>query len=121
MEIIFVRSRYRLPAVSPEIRTVIARWISILSLPEIKIIGIRSVRICQCFLKPFMLVGAVIDNQIHNQIHISLFGLRKQFVEFLHRSEFFSDCIIVRNIIALIHKRGLIDWRKPDNVNSQLL
>ena len=119
MQVIFIRTRHRLPGAPAEIGTVIAGFFSVLSLPEIKIVRILAFRIRQCLLEPFMLVGAMVDYQIHDDIHTPLFRLRQQLVEIRHGTKFRRNRIIIRYIIALIHKGRLVYGRKPDNVHSQ--
>ena len=56
-----------------------------------------------------MLVGAVVDHQIHDDVHIPLLRFRQQNIKLLHGAEFFGDGVVVRNVVALIHKGGLIN------------
>ena len=104
VQVVFISTRYRFPAASAKVRTQITWGISIFSLTEIEIAGIFSVGIGQGFLKPFVLVRTVIDDQIHNNIHIPFLRFGKQFVELFYRSEFFRNCVVIGNIIALIYK-----------------
>ena len=110
MQIIFITARHRFPGASAKIGAVIARRFSVFSLYKIEIIRIRTVRIRKCFLEIFMLVGAVVYNQIHHDIHIPLFCFRQKFVKLFHRTELLRDLIIIRDIISLIHKRRFVDW-----------
>ena len=98
-------ARHRLPHAAAEIGTVVRRRFSILSFPEIEIITIRTIRILQRFLKPFVLIRTVIKNQIHNKVHVPHFQSGHQFFKVFHGTEFRCDLIIIRNVISLIHKR----------------
>ena len=120
MQVIFVRSRHRLPRISAKIRAVIARLPAVFSLHKVEVICIFAIRICQRLFEPFMLVGTVVPHQIHHNVHASLFCLGKQLVKLLHRSEFLRDRVVVGNVIPLIHKGRFINRREPDDVNAKL-
>ena len=105
VQVVFISTRYRFPAASAKVRTQVTWGITVSALAEIEIISIFSVGIGQGFLEPFVLVRTVIDDQIHNNIHIPFLRFGKQFVKLFHRSEFFRNCVVIRNIIALIYKR----------------
>ena len=74
MEIVFVCSRNRFPAAAAEVRTIVAWRVTVFSFPEIKIICIFTIWISQSFLEPFMFVRAVVDDQIHDDMHITFLG-----------------------------------------------
>ena len=120
MQVIFVRSRHRLPRISAKIRAVIARLPAVFFLHKVEVICIFAIRICQRLFEPFMLVGTVVHHQIHHNVHASLFCLGKQLVKLLHRSEFLRDRVVVGNVIPLIHKGRFINRREPDDVNAKL-
>ena len=75
MKIVQIRTGNRLPAAAAKVGTVIARRVAVFTLAEIKIIGIFTIRISQSLLEPLMLVGAVVDDQIHDNVHITFFSL----------------------------------------------
>ena len=110
MEIIKVCSRHRLPCTAAEIRTVVAGRFAVPSFYKMKISGVFPVRVRQRLLKPFMPVRTVIDHQIHQHIHMAFLCLSQKLIKLFHGAELFRDLIIIRNIIPLIHKRGLVDW-----------
>ena len=95
MEIVFVCSRNRFPAAAAEVRTIVAWRVTVFSFPEIKIICIFTIWISQSFLEPFMFVRAVVDDQIHDDMHITFFCFCKQFIKLFHSSEFFCNCIVI--------------------------
>ena len=57
------------------------------------------------FFEPFVLIGAVIDDEIHQDIHIAFFCFGDQTVHVIHCAEARVDVVIIRNIIALICER----------------
>ena len=109
MKIIHVCPRHRFPCAPAKIGAVIARFFPVFSFYKMKISGIFSVWICKRFLKPFMFIRTMIDHKIHQHIHIPLLCLGEQFIKLFHCTELFRNLIIIRYIIALIHKRRLID------------
>ena len=120
MQIIQIRPRHRLPCASAEIGTVIARLLAVFPFYKMKISRILSVRICKSLLKPLVLIGAMIDDEIHQHIHAPLLRLGEQFIKLFHCAELFRDLVVIGNVISLVYKRRLIDRGKPDNVNSQI-
>ena len=117
MQIIQIRSRYRFPCTASEIRTVITRRLSVLAFFKIEISAILPFRVCQCLLEPFVLIRAMIDDQVHQYVHISFFGFFQQFIKIFHRAECRIYFIIIGNVISLVHKRGLINRGYPYNVH----
>ena len=121
MEIVIVSAFHLFPCAAAEVGAVVAGGIAVLALSEVKIVPVFSLRIFKGFLKPLVLIGAVIDHQIHKDVHIPFFGFRKKGIKVLHGTEGFVNPVIVGNIIPFIHKRGLINRRKPDNIDPKLL
>ena len=68
-----------------------------------------------------MPVGAVVDNKVHDNIHVSFFCFCQKKVEFFHGAETFVYFVIVGNIVSLIDKGRLVDGGKPQDINAQLL
>ena len=66
-----------------------------------------------------MLVGAVVYDKIHDELHSALMYLGKESVEILHCSEFTHDSLIVSYVIAVVIIRRIIDGAAPDGVNSE--
>ena len=61
----------------------------------------------------------MIDNQIHQHIHISFLRFCDQFIKFLHSTELLTNGIIIRNIISLINKGRAVDRGKPQNIYTK--
>ena len=113
-------SRQFVPDGTAEIRTPVAGQLSVFDGPDIKIFPIFAIRILAGFFEPFMLVGAVIDDQIHDDVHIPFPGFLQQSVHVLHGAEPGIDIVIIRNIISLIRQRGTVDGGEPENVDAQI-
>lgn len=120
MEIVIVSAFHLFPCAAAEVGAVVAGGIAVCSLSEIKVIAIFPFRVFQGFLKPFMLVRAVIDYQVHKYVHISLFCFCQKCVKIFHRAERFINFVIVGNIIPLVYKRRLVDGGEPYYVNAQI-
>ena len=109
MEIVqILMAGHRLPGAAAEVGAQIVGRIAVFALAEIEILAVLPFRVSQCLLEPGMLVGAVVDDQVHDNVHVPLFRLGQQLVEFLHGAEGGVDAIVVRNVVALVHKgRGI--------------
>ena len=113
-------SRQFVPDGTAEIRTPVAGQLSVFDGPDIKIFPIVAIRILTGLFEPFMFVGAVIDDQIHDDVHISFPGFLQQSVHVLHGAEPGIDIVIIRNIISLIRQRGTVDGGEPEDVDAQI-
>ena len=74
---------------------------------------------CKRSFEPFVLVGGVIDNEVHHDTDAALFSLGNKLVEVLHRSEFGLNGAIIGNIVAIVVVRALVDGRKPDSIHAE--
>ena len=108
MKILFVRARERFPYGTAEAGAPVAGP-SVFLVGKVKKLSVRTVRILFCRFKPGMLVGAVVDHQIHQQIHTALFCLGDQFVHIFHGAEPWIDGVIIGNVVALICQGRFID------------
>ena len=66
-----------------------------------------------------MLVGGVVYDQIHDDLHAPRVGLCKQAVKILHCAKFCHDRPIIRDIIAVVIVGGLIDRRQPQDIHPE--
>ena len=121
MQIVEVGTRNRLPDASSEIRPVIAGCTAVPALFKVEIVRVLAVWIGKRLLKPFMLVGAVVDHQVHNDLDPPLLRLGQKLIELLHGAELRGNLIVIGNIVPLVHKGRLVDRRYPYNINTQFL
>ena len=121
VEIIIIRSLHLFPGAATKIAAVVARGLAIFSLAEIEIIPVLPLRVLQGLLEPLMLVRAMIDDQVHHDIHIPLVSLRQKLIKLLHGTKNPVNLLVISNIIALVHKRRLVNRGNPDNIHPQLL
>src|SRR5690606_38831574 len=65
------------------------------------------------FLKPRMLVGSVVDDQVNDDPQTALIGLVQKLDDITQRSETGIDLVVIGDIIAVIlHRRGE-EWHQP--------
>ena len=122
VQVTFVRMpRERLPDTAAEVGAPVAGQLSVRAVFDVKILSVLAVRILTGLLKPFVLIGAVIDNEIHQDVHVALFGLGDQTVHVVHCAKARVDAVIIGNIVALIGKRRAVDRGEPDNIDAELL
>ena len=113
--------RERLPDTAAEVGAPVAGQLSIRAVFNVKILPVSAVRILAGLLEPFVLIGAVIDNEIHQDVHVALFCLGDQTVHVIHCAKTRVDVVIIGNIVALIGERRAVDRREPDNVDAEIL
>ena len=63
-----------------------------------------------------MLVGAVIDHQIHDDTDAAFLRFCDQLIHVLVRSKGFIYMIIICNIVTVIVHRGFINRTEPDHI-----
>ncbi|MNN07800.1 hypothetical protein D3C81_1206340 [compost metagenome] len=68
-----------------------------------------------------MLVGGMIDHQIHNELHPPVMKALKQFLPVLDRTKVIHDRLVVTDIITIVIIRRLIDRREPYYIDPQSL
>jgi hypothetical protein len=87
--------------------------------PDI-VISVRAFRI-PAFFKPFMFIGSMIYNKIHNDFYAPFFCFQKKAFHVCHCSKLWINCIIVTYVITIICIRRFIYRRKPDNTCAKSL
>jgi len=70
-------------------------------------------------LKPRVLVGGVVGNQVHQHFEPHLVGARDQLVEVGERPVLRVDVAVVGDVIALVLLRRGIEGREPYSVGAQ--
>ncbi len=66
-----------------------------------------------------MLVGAVIDHQVHHQLHTAFVHFGEQRVELGQRAEQRIDVAVVTDVVAVVGLRRTVDRRQPEHVNAE--
>lgn len=66
-----------------------------------------------------MLVGGVIDDQIHNHSHTERMRLFKHRFEIVERAVFGIDILVIGDVITVVRLRRNIQRRKPNRVASE--
>ena len=122
VQIVHVCFRVKLPRRSAEARTPVVRRASVLFrfAPDV-VVAIRVILALPTLHEPRMLVGRVVDNQVHHDANATPMRLLKQLIEIRHRAEFRLNRLIIADVIAVIDVRGLVHRRQPNHINAQLL
>ena len=81
-------------------------------------VGVRVVLIARS-LEPGVLVGGVVDHQIHDDLQAALVGLGQHLVHIGERAEHRIDVLIVGDVIAVVVLRGLEHRGQPQHVHAQ--
>ena len=72
---------------------------------QIKKSAVFPLRILTSPAEPLVLIRAVVDDQVHDDVQIPLCGLGQKTVHILHSAEAGIDIIIVGNVVSLICQR----------------
>ena len=82
---------------------------------------LRVVSAARAFHEPRMLVGRVIDDQVEDDAHTAAFHFRDQFVHVFHRSEIRVNGLVIRDVVAEVLLRALIDGTQPNDIDTECL
>ena len=111
-----------LPAGAAEVAAPVGgQGLAFLPVTDVEILAVLAVGILAGLLEPLMLIGAVVHNQVHDNVHIPLLGLCQQAVHILHGAENGVDIVVVGDIVTLVSQRGAIDGGQPDDIHAQVL
>ncbi len=72
------------------------------------------------FQKPRVLVGGMVDHQVHHQLQPPLVRRRQQVFEILHGAKLIHDRPVIGDVIAVVVVGGLVNRAHPDHVYPQL-
>ena len=70
--------------------------------------------------EPFVLVGRVIDNEIHHNADASLFCLGNQLLKVCHRAKLGLNGGVVGNVVAVVIVGADVDGREPDGIDAKI-
>lgn len=71
-------------------------------------------------LKPAVLVGSMVQNQVEDDMDAAFVGFSEQAVKILQVPEFGIDGVVIRNIIAEVDIRRRINGGEPNAVDAEL-
>ena len=71
--------------------------------------------------EPRVLVGRVVDDEVHDELHAARVQPLQQLVEVVERAEERVDRPIVADVVAVVVVRGGVDGREPDHVDAESL
>jgi hypothetical protein len=67
-----------------------------------------------------VLVGRVVDDEVHHELDPALVHGREQRVEVGQRAERRVDVLVVADVVARVVLRRRVDGREPDDVHAEL-
>ena len=73
-----------------------------------------------CLLEPFVLVGSVVDDQVHHELDAVLVRGFEQLIEVFHGAELGHDGTVVGDVVAVVVVRGSVDGGEPQHLNTQI-
>ncbi|MPM61791.1 hypothetical protein SDC9_108651 [bioreactor metagenome] len=85
------------------------------------IVAVRIVFAFFGFNEPGVLIRSVVYHQIHHHFDIAFVGFRDEMLHLLHRAEFVKNGFVIGNVIPVVVVRRLVDRRKPDGPDPQIL
>ena len=101
MKIIFVNIRIILPCSAFKGGKPVVRRLIALTLAPYVVIVIRVINALCALLEPFVLIGGMIDNEIHKNSHSPLMRSLKNFLEIVKGAELGIDISVIGNIVGV--------------------
>ena len=71
--------------------------------------------------EPRVLVGGVVDDEVHDEAHAAAVEVGEQGVEVLERAEHRLDVLVVGDVVAVVVHRRRVDRRQPQHVDAEVL
>jgi hypothetical protein len=92
-----------------------------LSVPfaDVEVGTVGTVRIFTGLSEPCMLIGAVVNDKIHNDVNVPGACLEKEKIEAVEIAEAGIDIVIIRDIVALVGKWGAVHRRDPEDTDAE--
>ena len=109
MKIIHICCLIILPCGSAKTGTPVIRFFSVLCLAPDIIITVRVILIFSALHKPPVLIGTVVDDQIHDDLNAKFVCLGKHFIEISECTKLRHDIPVITDIVTVVIVRGLID------------
>ena len=85
--------------------------------PDVIILVFRVLR--RALFEPFVLVGRMVDDEVHNDFHTPFVCAVEHCFEIFHRAVFGVDVVVVRYVVAVVLLRRYIKRRKPYCIHAQ--
>ncbi|MNV60331.1 hypothetical protein D3C71_1527910 [compost metagenome] len=121
MQVILLRLLVVLPYRTAEYRLPIIRRTSVCAgVPNI-VIPVRVIFGASRLHEPIVLVGGMIHDQVHDQLHAAFMHVLEQLLPIGHCPELIHNVAIIADVVAVIVIWRLIDGREPDNIGAKFL
>ena len=114
VQVVLVRHRVELPGRAGEERAPVVR----LPPPPVPVaLGVLAAR--ARLEEPGMLVGRVVDHEVHDELHAALVDAREQPVEVRQRAERRLDVLVVGDVVAGVVLRRRVDGGEPEHADPE--
>ena len=87
--------------------------------PNVKV-GVR-LDFSATLFEPVVLVGRVVDNQVHNHAHTERVRLFEHLLELVESAVFGIDILVIGDVVAVVRLRRNVQGREPNRVASEAL
>ena len=84
------------------------------------IVAVRRIGVFPRRLKPGMLIGGVIQDEVGDDAHAAFVGGRGQGLEILDSANRRMDSVEVRDVVAVVFERRRIDGHQPDAIDPEV-
>ena len=121
VQIVHIRRLIVLPGGAGEPGAPVIGLFAVLSLSPEVVIPLGIVLTAAALQKPLVLVGRVVDNEVHHDFDPARMRLCQHPVKILHGAELVHDILVIADIVAVVVVGRLVDGGEPDNVNAKLL
>ncbi|MPM53797.1 hypothetical protein SDC9_100566 [bioreactor metagenome] len=100
-------------------RSPVVGFLAVFSVPPDVIVAIGIVLALSGFDKPGVLVGTMVDHEIHNQPHPARMQPIQQRVKLRHRAKLLHDGFIITDVIPHVVVGGIIDRVEPNRADAE--
>ena len=81
-------------------------------------VALRALRVAR-LLEPCVLVGRVVDDQVHDQLDPAVVQLLDELVDVVERAEERVDVLVVRDVVAVVVLRRRVHRGQPHHVDAE--
>ena len=121
MQVVFARGLVELPGRAAEIRRPVVGLAALLAGTPDVVVAVGVVLGLARLDEPGVLVGGMVDHQVHHQLDATLMHAGQQLLPVGQRAELVHDVLVVADVVAVVVVGRLVDRRQPDHVDAQVL
>ena len=87
---------------------------------KIEVLSVFPLGVCAGLFEPFVLVGTVVYDQVHDDVEVPFFGLQEKAVHILHGTEARVYIIVIGDVVPLVGQGRAVDRRQPYNIHAEI-